>query len=112
MIEIIKTNDGYMVQHMDGEKEGEYLYDSAGNNLFDTYDEADYILTLSKVKEIKFTLPDWDWGEKSNNKLRKMFGIPADQPMHANHRLDYFLNYLLQEVDVNELVSVYCITRH
>ena len=43
MIEIIKTNDGYMVQHMDGELEGECLCDAKGNNLFDTYEEADAV---------------------------------------------------------------------
>lgn len=43
MIEIIKTNDGYMVQHMDGELEGECLCDASGNNLFDTYEEADAV---------------------------------------------------------------------
>jgi hypothetical protein len=48
-------------------------------------------------QEVKctFNIPDWDWGEKSNNKLRKMFSIPADQPMHRNQRLEFFLDYLL-----------------
>ena len=52
-------------------------------------------------------IPDWDWGEKSNKKLRKIFSIPADQPLHTSKQLDFFLNYLLQEVDINELVSEY-----
>ena len=106
MIEIIKTNDGYMVQHMDGELEGQYLWDMAGNNLFDTYEEAERVF-YGLDKPIALNIPDWDWGEKSNHKLRKMFSIPADQPMHKDHRLEFFLNYLLQEVDINELVSEY-----
>ena len=44
MIEIIKTNDGYMVQHKDGKLEGEYLCDAKGNNLFDWFFEAESIL--------------------------------------------------------------------
>jgi hypothetical protein len=106
MIEIIKTDDGYMVQHMDGELEGQYLWDMAGNNLFDTYEEAERVF-YGLDKPIALNIPDWDWGEKSNKKLRKMFSIPADQPMHKDHRLEFFLNYLLQEVDINELVSEY-----
>ena len=54
-----------------------------------------------------FTIPDWDWGEKGNTKLRQLFDIPADKPMHDNARLDFFLNYLLQEIDVNCLVGFY-----
>ena len=44
MIEIIKTKDGYMVQHMDGELEGEYLCDAKGDNLFDRHHEAVAVL--------------------------------------------------------------------
>jgi hypothetical protein len=61
----------------------------------------------NRIEQLKIMLPDWDWGEKSNEKLREMFSIPSDQPMYKNERLEFFLNYLLQEVDVNELVSVY-----
>jgi len=43
MLEIIKTDDGYMVQHTDGELEGECLCDADGNNLFDTYAEAEAV---------------------------------------------------------------------
>jgi hypothetical protein len=42
--EIIQTNDGYMVQHMEGKLEGEYLHDSKGDNLFNTYAEAEELL--------------------------------------------------------------------
>jgi len=106
MIEIIKTDEGYRVQHMDGELKGKYLWDLAGNDLFDTYEEAERVF-YGLDKPIVFNIPDWDWGEKSNKKLRKIFSIPADQPMHKDHRLEFFLNYLLQEVDINELVSEY-----
>ena len=44
MIEIIKTKDGYMVQHMDGELEGECLCDAKGDNLFDRFADAEDVL--------------------------------------------------------------------
>ena len=54
MLEIIKTNDGYMVQHMDGELEGEHVCDANGDNLWDTYEEAEAILqAASKLKRYK-----------------------------------------------------------
>lgn len=37
---VIKTNDGYMVEHLEGEETGDYVCDMDGNNLFDTYEEA------------------------------------------------------------------------
>lgn len=40
MLEIIKTNDGYMVQTDDGD----YLCDANGDNLFDWYHEAEAVL--------------------------------------------------------------------
>lgn len=43
MLEIIKTNDGYMVQHTDGDLEGDYVCDANGNNLWDTYAEAEAV---------------------------------------------------------------------
>ena len=39
MLEIIKTNDGYMVQK-DG---GDYICDANGDNLWDTYAEAEAV---------------------------------------------------------------------
>ena len=39
MLEIIKTNDGYMVQK-DGE---DYICDADGNNLWDAYAEAEAV---------------------------------------------------------------------
>jgi hypothetical protein len=44
MIEIISTKDGFMVQHMDGELEGEYLCDAKGDNLFDKFAHAEDVL--------------------------------------------------------------------
>ena len=40
MLEIIKTNDGYMVQKDDGD----YICDANGDNLFDTYEEAEDLM--------------------------------------------------------------------
>jgi hypothetical protein len=39
MLEIIKTNDGYMVQST----EGDYVCNANGDNLFDTYEEAEAV---------------------------------------------------------------------
>jgi hypothetical protein len=47
-LEIIQTKDGYMVQHMEGELEGEYLCDSKGDNTFDTYAEAELLKGATK----------------------------------------------------------------
>ena len=60
-------------------------------------------------KEVQYTfsIPDWDWGEIGNKKLRQLFNIAEDQPMHKNAQLDFFLNYLLQEIDVDCLVGFY-----
>ena len=44
MIEIIRTKDGFMVQHMDGELEGEYLCDAKGDNLFEKFSDAENVL--------------------------------------------------------------------
>ena len=64
---------------------------------------------LQGDKEVSYTfsIPDWDWGEVGNKKLRQLFDIAEDQPMHNNARLDFFLNYLLQEIDVDCLVGFY-----
>jgi uncharacterized protein YheU (UPF0270 family) len=44
---IIKTNDGYMVEQDDGD----YLCDAEGNNLFDWYHEAEAVLTEAQGDE-------------------------------------------------------------
>ena len=43
-LEIIKTNNGYMVEHTQGEELGEYVCDTNGDNLFDTYAEAEDLM--------------------------------------------------------------------
>lgn len=49
LYKIIETSDGFMVENFDT---GEYLHDSKGNNLFDSYDYALSILeTDESVKE-------------------------------------------------------------
>jgi hypothetical protein len=47
MLEIIKTNDGYMVQK-DG---GDYICDANGDNLFDWYHEAEAVLN-AQIKAV------------------------------------------------------------
>jgi hypothetical protein len=50
MLEIIKTNDGYMVQK-DGE---DYICDANGDNLWDTYAEAEAVFWgVPKLKKYK-----------------------------------------------------------
>ena len=50
MLEIIKTNDGYMVQTADGD----YLCDANGDNLWDTHEEAEAVLSgAPKLKTYK-----------------------------------------------------------
>lgn len=44
---IIKTNDGYMVE----QDNGDYLCDAEGNNLFDWYFEAEAVLTEAQGDE-------------------------------------------------------------
>ena len=54
MLEIIKTNDGYMVQHTDGDLVGDYVCDANGNNLWDTYAEAEAVFWgVPKLKKYK-----------------------------------------------------------
>jgi hypothetical protein len=43
-LEIVQTADGYMVQYMYDQLKGDYLHDAQGNNLFDTYEEAEKLL--------------------------------------------------------------------
>jgi hypothetical protein len=43
-LQIIKTKDGYMVEHTEGAELGDYVCDSAGNNLFDTQSEAEDLM--------------------------------------------------------------------
>jgi hypothetical protein len=43
-LQIIKTNNGYMVEHAQGDELGEYVCDTNGDNLFDTYSEAEDLM--------------------------------------------------------------------
>lgn len=43
-LKVIKTNDGYMVEHVAGDELGDYVCDASGDNLFDTYSEAEDLM--------------------------------------------------------------------
>jgi hypothetical protein len=68
MLEIIKTNDGYMVQK-DGE---DYICDANGDNLFDTYEEAEAVFYGTPVQtnwaKANAAFYEWerDYGEESD----------------------------------------------
>ena len=68
MLEIIKTNDGYMVQS----SEGDYVCDANGNNLFDTYEEAEAVFYGTPVQtnwaKANAAFYEWerDYGEESD----------------------------------------------
>jgi len=49
------------------------------------------------------SLPDWDFGEETNTKLREIFKI---QGRIDESNADSFIEYLIQEVDVDALVSM------
>jgi hypothetical protein len=46
--EIMTTNDGYMIFDLDND---DYIYDSKGDNLWDTIDEVNNVLTNLKNKK-------------------------------------------------------------
>ena len=68
MLEIIKTNDGYMVQST----EGDYVCDANGDNLFDTYEEAEAVFYGTPVQtnwaKANAAFYEWerDYGEESD----------------------------------------------
>ena len=68
MLEIIKTNDGYMVQK-DGE---DYICDANGDNLWDTYEEAEAVFYGTPVQtnwaKANAAFYEWerDYGEESD----------------------------------------------
>jgi hypothetical protein len=68
MLEIIKTNDGYMVQQ-NGE---DYLCDANGDNLWDTYEEAEAVFygTQAPTPWAKANAAFYEWerdyGEESD----------------------------------------------
>lgn len=43
-LEIVQTGNGFMVQYMHGQFKRSYLHDAHGNNLFNTYEEAEKLL--------------------------------------------------------------------
>ena len=48
MYQVIKTNDGFMVEdHYDGE----YVHDENGNNLFDSEYEAQQLMTIARMRD-------------------------------------------------------------
>jgi hypothetical protein len=68
MLEIIKTDDGYMVQST----EGDYVCDANGDNLFDTYEEAEAVFYGTPVQtpwgKANAAFYEWekDYGEESD----------------------------------------------
>ena len=68
MLEIIKTNDGYMVQST----EGDYVCDANGDNLFDTYEKAEAVFYGTPVQtnwaKANAAFYEWerDYGEESD----------------------------------------------
>jgi hypothetical protein len=68
MLEIIKTNDGYMVQNT----EGDYVCNANGDNLFDTYEEAEAVFYGTPVQtnwaKANAAFYEWerDYGEESD----------------------------------------------
>jgi hypothetical protein len=52
-----------------------------------------------------FEYSDWDWGETSNKKLREIFSVPEGKQLQSSENLDFFIEHLLNEIDVCELVS-------
>ena len=45
-MEIIKTNDGYMIEAANGD----YIHDTNGDNLFDTYAQAQALINQLELK--------------------------------------------------------------
>jgi hypothetical protein len=45
-LQIIKTLDGYMIEHTEGADCGDYVCDINGNNLFNTYSEAENTMNI------------------------------------------------------------------
>jgi hypothetical protein len=68
MLEIIKTNDGYMVQNT----EGDYVCNANGDNLFDTYEEAEAVFYGTPMQtnwaKANAAFYEWerDYGEESD----------------------------------------------
>lgn len=50
--------------------------------------------------------PDWDWGKLGNAKLRGIFGIKPEEKICDNVQAEYFIDYLLNEKTVEDLVGL------
>ena len=68
MLEIIKTKDGYMVQST----EGDYVCDANGDNLFDTYEEAEAVFYGTPVQT------NWAKANEAFYKWEKDYGEESD----------------------------------
>ena len=51
-------------------------------------------------------LPDWSWGVLGNAKLREMFNIKPEDEICNNPPADYFIDYLINEISVADLVGM------
>ena len=73
-LEIIKTKDGYMVEHTEGEELGQYVCDPAGNNLFDTQSEAEDLMNTHLMT----------FGTDADNGMSTLEWQPLWDAMEAN----------------------------
>lgn len=51
-----------------------------------------------------FTLPDWDYGEETNQKLREVFNVTGK--LCESESADGFIDYMINEVDISTLVAL------
>ena len=99
MLEIIKTNDGYMVQST----EGDYVCDANGDNLFDTYEEAEAVFyglprTPKKVYKVTASLTTYFFEHVEANSEDEAYAmakamdagafIPVDQGIGGDWSID------------------------
>jgi hypothetical protein len=73
-LQIIKTKDGYMVEHTEGEELGQYVCDPAGNNLFDTQSEAEDLMHTHLMT----------FGTDADNDMGTLEWTPLWDAMEAN----------------------------
>ena len=73
-LQIIKTKDGYMVEHTEGEELGQYVCDPAGNNLFDTQSEAEDLMNTHLMT----------FGTDADNDMGTLEWQPLWDAMEAN----------------------------
>lgn len=55
----------------------------------------------------EYDLSDWDWGQTSNKKIRKVFNIPDDKQLQSHQGFDSLCEFLINEIDVAQLVSYF-----